>query len=85
MPLGPLCGVLKKGESVTLADGSVIAPDQCVASTSRGASVAVIECVSLAAFRELKAHPTFAGFKDEAGALDCAVHIGPRRIVDSKE
>ena len=47
VPKGPLRGRLVKGESVTLEDGRVVRPADCVGASVPGGAVLVLDCPSV--------------------------------------
>ncbi|KAK7232670.1 3'-tRNA processing endoribonuclease [Aureococcus anophagefferens] len=77
---GPLFGALKRGETVTLADGRAVEPSQVVAESKEGACFLVVHCASAAAVAKLAAHAAIAPFLRGAAALDCAFHLTPPAV-----
>ena len=80
VPPGPLFGALKRGETVTLADGRAVEPSQVVAESKEGACFLVVHCASAAAIDRLAAHAAIAPFLSGAAALDCAFHLTPPAV-----
>ena len=80
VPPGPLFGALKRGETVTLADGRAVEPSQVVAESKEGACFLVVHCASAAAVAKLAAHAAIAPFVSGAAALDCAFHLTPPAV-----
>ena len=56
VPLGKLLGELKSGRSVTLSDGRVVEPSECVSVGQPGAVVVLLSCPTLAHIEPLAAH-----------------------------
>jgi ribonuclease Z len=85
VPPGPMYGQLVRGNSVALADGAVVTPLQCVAASTRGAVVLVVECPSdahAALLVDCERLRRLYQDGDAAVRVACVVHLTPERLVD---
>jgi len=94
VPMGPLCGQLKAGKSVTFIDSETneektVHSKDVVAKESPGVGVAVVYCPNIQVLDELKASKTFRAFEknsidDESTVqLDAIVHLTPKTMFES--
>ena len=96
VPMGPLCGQLKAGKSVTFIDPKTneektVDSTEVVAKESPGVGVAVVYCPTIQVFGELKMSSTLRAFEKNridddastAAQLDAIVHLTPRTIFES--
>ncbi len=58
VPKGPLCGKLKNGSSITLNNGKVIEPSQCVEPSTKGGVILVIDVPSMEYLSSFQNHPS---------------------------
>ena len=94
IPPGPLFGVLKGGESVTLADGRRVLPSEVVGAGHPGAACLVVHVADASLVPALLAHAAFAPFYARAtGAerarrattLDVVVHLTPAAVATRRD
>ncbi|KAJ3056704.1 hypothetical protein HK097_005105 [Rhizophlyctis rosea] len=71
---GPDCGRLAKGESVTLENGTVVEPHQCVGPPRPGAIFAILDCPSPAYLNSLLQSEVLSNLREE-NRLKYIVHI----------
>ena len=94
VPMGPLCGQLKAGKSVTFIDPETnkemtVDSKDVLAKESPGVGVAVVYCATTQVLEELRASRTLRVFeKNEAysapnAQLDAIVHLTPKSVFES--
>jgi len=90
VPMGPLCGQLKAGKSVTFIDPQTneektVHSKDVVAKESPGVGVAVVYCPNIQVLGGLKASKTFRAFENNESTveLDAIVHLTPKTIFES--
>jgi len=88
IPPGPLFSQLVRGNPVTLADGTVIQPEQCVDSKIAGPAFAIVTCPSMAVLDQLSKSALFCRYQFDQDStsttharLSCIVHIAPAEIL----
>ncbi|CAI5449346.1 unnamed protein product [Caenorhabditis angaria] len=86
VPKGPLIGKLKNGETITLADGRVIEPDQ-VFSDEKAAeekpTLLVVECSSEEHVRSLIDSSAIQPYLKGEKVIDYIVHLSHQNVIDS--
>ena len=82
VPPGPLYGALKRGEAVTLDDGSVVQASQVVGATTKGACVLALFVATPGALQRLRSK--LQAFLTGSASLDCIVHMAPPQIAASE-
>jgi ribonuclease Z len=82
VPPGPLYGALKRGEAVTLDDGSVVQASQVVGATTQGACVLALFVATPGALQRLRSK--LQAFLAGSASLDCVVHLAPPQIAASE-
>ncbi len=95
VPMGPLCGQLKAGKSVTFIDSTTneektVESKDVLARESPGVGVAVIYCPTLQVLDELRASETIRAFEKRSATgdvpdaqLDAIVHLTPKAVFES--
>lgn len=94
VPMGPLCGQLKAGKSVTFIDSETneektVDSKDVLAKESPGVGVAVVYCPTLQVLAELRASETLRAFEKSAtndvpdAQLDAIVHLTPKAVFES--
>ena len=94
VPMGPLCGQLKAGKTVTFIDPKTneertVESTDVVAKASPGVGVAVIYCPNKQVLEELKISSTIRAFQKNSDndassvQLDVIVHLTPKTIFES--
>lgn len=76
--------VLVKGESLTLPNGTVVLPTDCVGPSLPGKVILLIDCPNVPLLKALLRSPRFAPFQasgKDAQNLACIVHITPSEIL----
>lgn len=90
VPKGPLLGKLKNGESVTLANGSVVHADDVREPDDPGPTFLVIDIPSLGYLKSLQKNEKFKEYvksnaEDGAARSDLILHFAPVAVVESTE
>ncbi|XP_048520039.1 ribonuclease Z, mitochondrial isoform X2 [Dendroctonus ponderosae] len=86
VPPGPLLGLLKNGEDVTLGNGTVVKSVDVCEPDDPGPIFLVVDCPSadylesLASNPRMKKHQKFAQFDDDAACL--VVHFTPKDVME---
>jgi ribonuclease Z len=86
---GPNCGLLVKGQSITLPNGNVVNPSDCIAPAESGPIFLVVECPST---RYLHLLTTSAGFSpyfttssssssSPPSSVECIFHFSPPEVL----
>ncbi len=94
VPMGPLCGQLKAGKSVTFIDSTTneektVESKDVLAKESPGVGVAVVYCPTLQVLDKLRASETLRAFGNSAAddvpdaQLDAIVHLTPKAVFES--
>lgn len=86
VPKGPLFGRLTHGATVTLADGTTVAPEQCKDPDVPGRAIIVAACPTTAFIPSLVRHPVLAEMQCGDAARDVAmvVHMAPAAVVQTR-
>eukprot|EP00941_MAST-03F_sp_MAST-3F-sp1_P004424 g4424.t1 len=90
VPRGPMFAQLVKGNSVTLQDGTIVRPEQCVASRDPTSIFGVIFCPTIEWISALTQHEDFKGYYSNGeavepnanGRLECLVHMASKIVVE---
>lgn len=80
--------VLVKGESLTLPDGTVVQPSDCVGPSIPGKAILLIDCPNVAILRSLIRSTAFARYQssgEAAANLACIIHITPSEILTAPD
>eukprot|EP00475_Leptophrys_vorax_P022688 TRINITY_DN30907_c0_g1_i1.p1 TRINITY_DN30907_c0_g1~~TRINITY_DN30907_c0_g1_i1.p1 ORF type:complete len:784 (+),score=174.68 TRINITY_DN30907_c0_g1_i1:25-2376(+) len=86
VPKGRQFGELCKGNSVTLADGRVIRPEDVVEPNRKGVSFAIVDCPSGSYVDSLANNSVFEQFTSIAeNSLDYIIHLTPDHILQDEE
>ena len=95
VPMGPLCGELKAGKSVTFIDSKTneertVDSKDVLAKESPGVGVAVVYCPTTHVLDELRASRTLRAFEKNrldndapTSQLDAIVHLTPKTVFES--
>ena len=95
VPMGPLCGQLKAGKSVTFIDSETneektVHSKDVLAKESPGVGVAVVYCPTTQVLDELRASKTLRAFEKSTtddvpdAQLDAIVHLTPKTVFESE-
>lgn len=80
--------LLVKGQNLTLENGTVITPSQCIGPSTPGKIMLVVHCPNLAIMKTLVAHPAFAPYQN-SGAFDqqtaVLIHMTPSEFIENGE
>ncbi|KAI8825010.1 beta-lactamase-like protein [Fimicolochytrium jonesii] len=80
---GPDCGRLARGESVTLANGTTVVPDQVLGEEKPGAVFVIVECPSISYISPIATSPQLQDIQGGKAPVRCVVHIlGPGVLDD---
>jgi len=82
VPRGPLYSALVRGESVTLADGRVIQPSDCIPPPTPGPIVLILDLPSREYVDALEQHPLYARYVKLSETREmCIVHLSPASVI----
>ncbi|KAJ3386793.1 hypothetical protein HDU84_001295 [Entophlyctis sp. JEL0112] len=81
VPSGPLYGKLSRGESITLPDGRVIEPAQCVGAHKPGAVFFIVDCPSIEYIPAITSHSLLKADKYASSPVQCIVHLLDRSVL----
>ncbi|KAJ0389461.1 hypothetical protein P43SY_011704 [Pythium insidiosum] len=73
VPKGRLFGQLHQGKDVTLPDGRVVRPADCVSPSLPGSGAAIVACPSVACVSDLVASPQWDRYRSRHGGQPVAV------------
>ena len=83
VPKGKERGMLVRGQTITLPDGTKIAPEQCVSSSNPGGTVLIIDCPTPAHVTTLLQEQVYwdlVADQAKVGPL-CVVHMSPKEVL----
>ncbi len=87
VPKGPLFGLLKSGQAVTLADGTVVHPHQCVDEPEVVPAVLIVDCPTLEVAEAVAVNAALADLQraqSDAKSGHCVVvHLCPLAVSSS--
>ena len=73
-------GALVRGQTITLDDGTQIAPEQVLEASEPGPKALIIDCPTLGHLEQLRACEAFRAL---ARTSSCAVHLSPAAVIES--
>lgn len=89
VPVGPLLGILKNEESITLQDGTVVMPDQVLSPAEKPYPIIILECPSVEYLDSLMSnkHLNSLQMKDKEEEqhnlpAELVVHMSPVEVLD---
>jgi ribonuclease Z len=65
VPAGPLLGKLSRGEPITLENGTVILPEQCVGAATPGGVVLILSCPSEEYLEGIQQNPILQQYREQ--------------------
>mmetsp|Transcript_21756 Transcript_21756/g.42796 ORF Transcript_21756/g.42796 Transcript_21756/m.42796 type:complete len:777 (+) Transcript_21756:107-2437(+) len=84
VPKGPSFGRLTKGEAITLADGRVIKPEDCMAQAEPEQHILIVECPDESFIPALKMEPAFEAFYALPGSR-FVIHFASSEVFSTKD
>ncbi|KAI9337231.1 beta-lactamase-like protein [Obelidium mucronatum] len=75
IPMGPMYANLKNGKSVTLADGRVIQPSECVSPSKPGPVFIIMDCPSVEYIPSILASTELNAISHNAEPVQCIIHL----------
>ena len=86
VPVGPLFGRLQTGQTVTLANGTTVSPDQVLQPADPSPAFAVVDCPTPAHLSALLQADTLLQYNDTLDThLHAVVHFTPADVLDRPE